>query len=130
MRAAALASGAFVLLGIAAAAVPAGAVSKCKVKVDKKTGVITVSAAAVGNNPLWGGFAGSEGAAFSDIGTCFAGGKLKSCHLGSPGDPKEITPPSSCRIHVVDDGPDDCSAIVPGCTIGTVRCSSPRRART
>ena len=118
MRVAEIGSAAFVLLAFAAVAAPAGAVSKCKVKVDKKTGVLTLSAAAVSNNPLWGSFAGSEGAAFPDIGACFAGGKLKGCHLGGPGTPEEITPPSSCRIHVVDDGPDDCSAIVPGCTIG------------
>ena len=108
----------FVSILVLAAAGPAQAISKCKARIDKQDGAIEVSASTVANNPLWGAQPGSEVNSFADIATCFAGGKLKGCRLGAPGSLAEGTPPTGCKIHMVDDGADDCVAIVPGCTVG------------
>jgi len=108
--------------GVAAALLlggaPAAAVGKCKAKVDKKTGAILVSATDVANNPLWGEEAGLVVKGFANTVDCFTKGKLKACRLGTPGSLAEATPPVGCTIFLADDGPDACSARVPGCTVG------------
>jgi hypothetical protein len=108
------------LFGIAllAHAGPSAAVGKCKVKVDKKTGAILVSASDVTNNPLWSGDPASIVNGFADIADCFSGGKLKSCRIGAPGSLAEIQPPAACAIHLTDDSAETCAARVPGCTPG------------
>jgi hypothetical protein len=102
------------LLGTA----PATAIGKCKAKVDKKTGAILVSATDVANNPLWGEDASLVNNAFANTVDCFTNGKLKGCRLGAPGSLEEATPPVVCTVFLADDGPEACSARVPGCTVG------------
>ena len=66
---------------LVAAASPAFAIDKCKVKVDKKTGVVLVDAAGVGGPLTWGEAVGSETNAFFNSGTCVAGDKAKKCQI-------------------------------------------------
>jgi hypothetical protein len=102
---------------VALAAGAAEAAEKCKVKVNKKTGMILVNAASVGANPRWGSRAGEEIQAFANEATCVAAGKASGCALGAPGTAESITPPDLCTLHVADDIAS-CSAHVPGCTPG------------
>jgi hypothetical protein len=108
------------MFGMAAAtltvALPAHAINKCKVKVDK-TGVITVDASGVSGTLLWGSEAGAENAAFFNAGTCVTGAKAKRCQLADPGTLDARTPPAGCTIYLNDDAAP-CSAWIRGCTPG------------
>jgi hypothetical protein len=101
-----------------AAADPAAAIAKCKVKVDQQTGDLLVSAKSVSNNPTWGPIPQSAIFAFEDVVGCFQGGKLKNCRLGPPGSVSRTTPPEACFVYLADDGAEDCAVRVPGCTPG------------
>src|SRR4026209_312888 len=80
------------LLGVVSfAAGSAHAVSNCKAKLFKKTGVIRVSANGITGSVKWGGAAGQETNSFADEGTCVSAGEADDCHLGAPGTPEEIT---------------------------------------
>ena len=101
-------------------AIPASsqAVTKCKVKVDRKTGVIKVDAREVVGSMLWGGAAGEETSAFFNESSCVVGTKARRCTLAAAGTVEAITPPSTCFIHLTDDGAESCSAFISGCTPG------------
>jgi hypothetical protein len=101
-------------------AIPASsqAVTKCKVKVDRKTGVIKVDARDVVGSMLWGGAAGEEASAFFNESSCVVGTKARRCTLAAEGTVEAITPPSTCFIHLADDGAESCSAFISGCTPG------------
>ena len=101
-------------------AIPASsqAVTKCKVKVDRKTGVIKVDARDVVGSMLWGGAAGEETSAFFNESSCVVGTKARRCTLAAEGTVEAITPPSTCFIHLADDGADSCAAFISGCTPG------------
>jgi hypothetical protein len=96
---------------------PARAIDKCKVKVDKKTGVIYVDAAGVGGPLTWGEEAGSETNAFFNAGTCIAGTSAKKCQLANPTTIASKTAPEACTIYLADTV-QDCSAWIPGCSPG------------
>lgn len=110
LRAAALA----VAVGLAA---PVGAVDKCKVVADKKTGVIRVDATGVAGPLAWGGAAGEETNAFFNAATCIKGTKAKRCELADPSSLDAKTPPETCTVHL-DDGVQGCAAWISGCTPG------------
>jgi hypothetical protein len=80
-----------------AAAHPAAAISKCKIKVDKKTGELLASAKSVTNNPTWGPTPGFNILPFDDVAGCFQGGKLKSCRLGPVDSVYRTTPGATSR---------------------------------
>ena len=92
-------------------------VDKCKVKQDKKTGVILVAAKGVSGPLTWGPEAGEEDSAFFNDSQCVVGTSAKGCVLADPATVAAATPPATCAIHL-SDGSQDCSAWVPGCTPG------------
>lgn len=106
------------LLGTAAS--PAFAIDKCKVKVDKKTGVVLVDAAGVGGPLTWGEAAGSENNPFFNSGTCVAGDKAKKCQIADPATLDAKTAPAGCTLYL-DDTVAACSAWIPGCSPGARR---------
>lgn len=105
---------AFALLFTASSA---SAIDKCKVKVDKKTGVILVDAGDVGGPLTWGPASGSETNVFFNDATCNVGGKAKKCQLGNPLTLAAKTAPTGCTIYLAD-GVAPCSAWIPYCSPG------------
>lgn len=104
-------------------AVPtAEAATKCTAKVDRKTGVISISAIGVTGTAKWGRASGAEVNAFVDPGGCVQPGKINKCLLAAATSTEAKIPPPSCEIFVADGGPDTCSAFIAGCT--------PHRAET
>ena len=83
-RSSAFVSSLLVTAVLAANASPALAIDKCKVKVDKKTGVLLVDASGVGGPLTWGEASGSETNSFFNSGTCVAGDKAKRCQVADP----------------------------------------------
>lgn len=110
--------GAGVALSVALAATPGHAVSNCKAKLFKKDGTIRVKADNITGALTWGNEAGSETNTFANAATCIASGAARNCELGAPGSPEQITPPPLCTIYLADDGAQDCSAYIKGCTPG------------
>jgi hypothetical protein len=106
------------ILALLFGSAPSDAVEKCTAKVNAKTGAIEVDARNVDGNPAWSGTAGGAAQSFANQSTCFAGTKLKKCRLGLPDTDDERTPPAGCQVHVSDDGPDACAALIRGCTPG------------
>lgn len=103
-----------------ATASSAHAIDKCKVKVDKRTGVIQVDATGVGGTLLWGAQSGSETNSFFNGGTCVSAGKAKRCQIGDPLTLASKTPPTGCTLYL-NDGATPCSAWIPGCSPGARR---------
>ena len=93
------------------------ALDTCKVKVDRRTGTLQVSARNVSGTLLWGRSAGSETNAFSNAATCVSGGTASRCELGAPGSPEQITPPELCTLYLAD-GSESCDVHIRGCTPG------------
>ncbi len=101
------------------------AMTKCRVKVDKKTGLIQVDATGVLGPLQWGGESvGATNSFFNDA-TCVASGRAKRCTLADPATLESKTPPASCTIHL-DDGVTPCSAWIAGCTPGSRAASLSR----
>jgi hypothetical protein len=92
----------------------ASAIVKCKVKVDKKTGVINVDATEVGGPLTWGPASGQETNVFVNDATCNVGGKAKRCNLAAPATLAAKTAPPGCTIYLAD-GVAPCSAWIPYC---------------
>jgi len=93
------------------------AITKCKVKVGKKTGVIQVEAIGVAGPLLWGGQSGGVDNSFFNDATCVASGRARRCTLADPATIDSKIPPAGCTIHL-DDGDTPCSVWVKGCTPG------------
>lgn len=106
---------ALAVLATAIAAVPSYAIDTCKVKVDKRTGVILADATNVVGTLQWGTSAGNENNAIFNAGTCVVGGNAKKCQIGDPMTLAGKTPPAGCTLYL-DDGTAPCSAWIPGCT--------------
>lgn len=98
-----------------ATATTALAIDSCKVKVDKKNGVILVDASNVVGTMQWGNEAGQENNAFFNSGACVVAGKGKKCQIADPMTLASKTPPPGCTLYL-DDGTLACSAWIPGCT--------------
>lgn len=98
-------------------ATSASAVDKCGVKIDKKTGVLAVSASAVSGTLLWGTSAGTATAPFFNAGTCVVAGKATTCQIADPATLDAKTPPSGCTLYLTD-GVVPCSTWIAGCTPG------------
>ncbi len=109
--------GLFACVALLVAASNASAIDKCKVKVDKHTGVINVDAAGVGGPLTWGPASGSETNVFFNDATCNSGGKAKRCNLAAPATLAAKTPPPGCTIYLAD-GVAPCSAWITGCSPG------------
>jgi hypothetical protein len=95
----------------------ASAIEKCKVKVDKRTGVINVDATDVGGPLTWGAASGQETNTFFNNATCNVGGKAKKCNLAATASLAAKTPPPGCTIYLTD-GVTPCSAWIPYCSPG------------
>jgi len=95
----------------------ASAIDKCKVKVDKKTGVINVDATEVGGPLTWGPASGQETNVFVNDATCNVGGKAKRCNLATPATLAAKTAPPGCTLYLAD-GVAPCSAWISGCSPG------------
>lgn len=96
---------------------PGYAIDKCKVKVDKKTGVIQVDASGVGGPLTWGSQSGSETNSFFNAGSCVTGDKAKRCQLADPSTLASKTAPDGCTLYLADTVLS-CSAWIPGCSPG------------
>jgi len=110
--------GAAAVFGVGFTPAPGYAVSNCKAKLFKKDGTIRVSADSITGTVTWGNTAGSETNAFANAPTCVTAGAAHNCELGAAGSPEQITPPPLCTIFLADDGAEDCSAYIKGCTPG------------
>jgi hypothetical protein len=98
----------------------AHAIDKCKVKVDKRTGVILVAATGVAGPLAWGEASGQEVNSFFNSGTCVVADKAKGCQLGDPNTLASKTAPAGCTLYL-DDGATPCSSWIPGCSPGARR---------
>jgi hypothetical protein len=95
----------------------AAAADRCKVKVDKKSGVIEFSASDVDGETLrWGDTTTNQPYAFHDP-ACVKGDKAVKCTLGSRDSNEAKTPPRYCTIYALDSR-GGCIVWVPGCTPG------------
>lgn len=95
----------------------AHAIDKCKVKVDKKSGVLLVSASGVSGTLLWGSTDGATTEPFFNAGTCVVADKANKCEIADPATLAAKTPPSGCTLYLDDDGAP-CSVWIAGCTPG------------
>lgn len=102
-------------LAVLVATLPAHAVTSCAVKVDKKTGVIQVSAKGVEGPLSWGGAADQTFGSFFNASECVSGSRAKGCELADPSTLAAKTPPAGCTLYV-DDGVAGCPAWISGCT--------------
>jgi hypothetical protein len=100
------------------ASTSAQAIDKCKVKVDKKTGVLVVSAIGVSGTLQWGAAEGAETEPFFNAGVCVVAGKAKKCEIADPATLDAKTPPSGCTLYL-DDDTAPCSVWIAGCTPGS-----------
>ncbi len=107
-----------VALGLVLAA-SAHAIDKCKVKIDKKTGVLLVKAKEVTGTLLWGEAEGEETEPFFNADGCVTEPKAKKCEIADPTTLAAKTPPAGCTLYLDDDGTAPCSAWIPGCTPGS-----------
>lgn len=99
---------------------PTEALQRCRVKVDKKTGVIQVYASSVdpSGTLAWGSQTGLETNSFFNTASCVSSGKARKCELADPATLEAKTPPSGCTIFLDDGVSTPCSAWVRGCTPG------------
>ncbi len=102
---------------ILVASTSAQAIDKCKVKVNKKTGVLVVSAIGVSGPLQWGAGEGAETEPFFNAGACVVAGKAKKCEIADPATLAAKTPPSGCTLYL-DDDTAPCSVWIAGCTPG------------
>lgn len=111
---------ALLTLALFALPAPASAIEKCKVRIDKKTGEILVSAANVTGVPLWGGESPDDPAnPFPELASCQKGTALKSCRIGAAGTPAARRAPSSCNLSVRDDV-GSCDSYIQGCSASSM----------
>ncbi len=108
-----------VVLALLALPSAAGAVDKCKVKLDAKNGNLLVSAASVAGALRFGPTADVVSGSFFNASTCLAGGKAKQCLVGDPTTVAARTPPPGCTLYLADDLPSTCSVWIKGCTPGS-----------
>ena len=90
---------------------------------DKKTGVIRVSANAVDTSGAtgtlrWGSDPGAAVVDFFNAASCIDKGKAKKCELANPTTLASKTPPAGCTVHLAADGPFACQVWIGGCTPG------------
>ncbi len=117
----------FVAVGVVSAvllAQTAEAVDKCKVKVDRKSGLLRIDAAGVETGGAlgtlkWGSDPGEIDRDFFNANDCITGTKAKRCVVADPTTLGAKTPPSGCTVYLADDSGNDCSAWIKGCTPGT-----------
>lgn len=109
-----------VAIGVLTMIVPqhAGAVTTCKVKIDRTSGALRVYAKGVAGTLRWGGDVSSVTESFVNGASCVSGGVATGCELGTTGTPERITPPRLCTLYLGDDGPDACATFIKGCTPG------------
>lgn len=93
------------------------AIESCKVKVDRKTGVLSVDASGAGGPVLWGTSPGDETNAFFNDATCADGPTWKKCRLADPATLAAKTPPPDCTLYL-DDGVQPCKVWIGGCVPG------------
>lgn len=93
----------------------AGAIDKCRVKIDKKTGVIRVDASGIAGPLTWGPKAGSESGTFHNAATCISGPTARKCELADPSTLAAKTPPAGCSVYLTD-GVTPCSGWISGCS--------------
>jgi hypothetical protein len=101
-----------------ALATPASAIEKCRVKIDKKTGVIRVDASGVVEQIRWGESEGDETRVFFNDADCVADGKASACQLAATSSMEAKSPPAGCTIYLADNSANDCASWIAGCTPG------------
>ncbi len=106
------------LAGVVFSGTGGEAAEKCNVKVDKRTGVLLVSASGVSGTLLWGTSEGAESEPLFNVATCVVGDKAKKCEVADPATLAAKTPPSGCTLYLADDAAP-CSVWIAGCTPGS-----------
>lgn len=104
---------------------PAIAITKCKAKIDGKTGLVVVSGSGLAGPPTWGDAIGDEIHGFFNEATCYdiVDGKLKGCYVADPQTAAATIPPPRCTVYV-SDGNNTCPARIRGCTVGMRDCTT------
>ncbi|HYC55738.1 MAG TPA: hypothetical protein VEL28_12465 [Candidatus Binatia bacterium] len=103
------------------AASPAAAADACKVKVNKKTGVISLAATNTGGLIGWRDGNSDQAHAF-DYDACVIDGDDVVCPLSEPGTALATMPPPSCTVCIEDGTGKDCCARIKNCTPGVRDC--------
>ncbi len=106
------------ILAIAAVLLASGAhaVERCRVRVRRSDGVLSVSARGVEGALRWGTRLGDETRAFANAAGCVrSSGRARGCELAPEGAPERRTPPPGCVLYLADDGAARCAAAVPAC---------------
>ena len=92
---------------------PAIAITKCKAKIDGKTGLVVVSGSGLAGPPTWGDAIGDEIHGFFNEATCYdiVDGKLKGCYVADPQTAAATIPPPRCTVYV-SDGNNTCHSLI------------------
>jgi hypothetical protein len=101
---------------------PAAAVDSCKARVDKKTGLVTVSATGLSGLIAWRDSASEDLQNFFINGCTIDGDSVSGCPLYDPATPEAKVPPPSCEVCVADSGGTECCTRLKGCTPGMRDC--------
>lgn len=103
------------LLSILGLTPGAHAIEKCRVKVDRKTGVLRVDASGLTGPVTWGPTADTATQSFFNAATCVTPSKATRCEIGDPSTLAAKTPPRGCTLYLSDGGAP-CSAWIGGCS--------------
>jgi len=101
------------------------AADKCGVKVNKKTGVISMSATNLAGIPGWRDANHPLAVQVFHLPSCvISGNDIVSCPIADPETPESKVPPASCEICVEDATGNDCCVRIKGCTPGARSCTT------
>jgi hypothetical protein len=117
-----LATATLVAIALLGAAGDSFAVGSCKAKVDKKTGVVRMSATNVVGAYAWRDSASEDLLSFYGPGCTVAGDSIVGCPLADPATTLGKVPPPSCEVCIEDDSANGCCARLKNCTPGTRDC--------
>ena len=115
---------ALTIVSLALAVAPAHAVDSCRVKVDKRSGLITVAATNLSGFPAWRDGNSTDLLTFFLAGCVIEGNDIVSCPLFDPAGNLASVPPPSCTLCVVDATGNDCCTRIRGCTPGVRDCTT------
>jgi hypothetical protein len=101
---------------------PAAAIDSCKVRIDKKTGVVSMSATGLSGLIAWRDSASDDYQTFHLPGCTVDGANVSGCPLYDPATTTARIPPPSCEVCIGDASGIDCCARLKNCTPGARDC--------
>lgn len=91
-------------------------VERCRVRVDRRSGDLQITAREVVGTLRWGGGLGAEATPVANAAECIDGrGRARRCLLGASGSPVATTPPAGCVVFLADDSAQPCAVEVKNC---------------